>query len=81
MLSFLLQARDDPSLLVPAEKLWKTRSDTVTLLKRKFKNPQESLLADLARASHLFPDIEKSLQTARPVGMELETEEAYTFLK
>jgi SNF2 family DNA or RNA helicase len=79
--SFHLQANDDRSLLVPAEKVWKERSSTLTFLKRKFENPQERLLADLGRASRLFPAIEDSLRTARPKELKLDTEQAYTFLR
>jgi len=78
---FLLQAKDDRSLLVPVEAVWKTRSSTLTFLKRRFENPQEQLLADLGKASRLFPAIETSLQTARPVGLELDAEQAYSFLR
>ncbi|HEX6553345.1 MAG TPA: DEAD/DEAH box helicase [Ktedonobacteraceae bacterium] len=80
-ISFQLQANDDRSLLVPAEMVWKERSDTLTFLKRKFENPQERLLADLGKASRLFPTIEESLKTACPVGLKLSTEQAYTFLR
>ena len=80
-ISFLLQANDDRSLLVPSEKVWKERSSTLTFLKRKFENPQERLLADLGKASRLFPEIEESLKTARPMGLRLNTEQAYAFLR
>ncbi|MCD6207416.1 MAG: hypothetical protein J7J06_05410 [Methanosarcinales archaeon] len=78
---FFLQATDDPSLLIPAETVWKTRSKTLTFLKRKFKNPQEQLLADLGRASQVFPEIEASLEDARPVGFGMSTSQAYAFLR
>jgi len=80
-LGFFLQAKDDPSLLIPADAVWKTRSETLTFLKRKFKNPQEQLLADLGRASRTYPPIERSLQDARPVGFDMSTEQAYSFLR
>ncbi len=79
--SFLLQANDDKSLLVPAERVWKERSNTLTFLKRKFENPQERLLADLGKASRLFPTIEESLKTARPRELALNTQQAYAFLR
>lgn len=78
---FFLQANDDRSLLVPADEVWKTRSSTLTFLKRKFENAQEQLLADLGKASRAFPAIERSLQTARPVELELNAEQAYSFLR
>lgn len=79
--SFHLQANDDRSLLVPAETVWKERSSTLTFLKRTFENPQERLLADLGRASRLFPTIEESLRTARPGDVRLTTPQAYAFLR
>lgn len=78
---FFLQAKDDRSLLVPADEVWKTRSSTLTFLKRRFENAQEQLLADLGKASRAFSAIEKSLQTARPAGLELNAEQAYSFLR
>ncbi len=78
---FYLQANDDRSLIVPAEKVWTERSSTLTFLKRKFENPQERLLADLGKASRLFPAIEESLKAAHPQQLELSTEQAYTFLR
>jgi len=80
-LGFFLQARDDRSLLVPAGEVWRTRSDVLTLLKKRLKDPQEQLLADLGKAARIFPLLEKSLETARPVDLEMEIEEAYSFLR
>ena len=79
--SFHLQASDDRSLLVPAKKVWGTRSGVITFLKRRFENPQERLLTDLGRASRLFPAIDESLKTACPVGVSLGIEQAYSFLR
>ena len=79
--SFHLQANDDHSLLVPAENAWQERSEALTFLSRKFDHPQERLLADLGRASRLFPLIEESLKMARPQELFLSTEQAYMFLR
>ncbi len=79
-LTFHLQANDDKSLLVPAEKVWET-DDALTILKRRFENPQEKLLEDLGRASEIFPEIKNSLQTARPVCIDIDTDRAYEFLR
>jgi SNF2 family DNA or RNA helicase len=78
---YFLQANDDRSLLVPADKVWRERSSTLTFLKRQFENPQERLLSDLGKASRLFPTIEESLKTARPQAVRLTTDEAYKFLR
>jgi SNF2 family DNA or RNA helicase len=80
-LSFFLQSKEDRSLLVPASDVWRTRSGALTLLKKRLKNPQEQLLADLGRAVRVFPGLEKSLDRARPTSLEMETEAAYDFLR
>ncbi len=80
-LSYLLQATDDPSLLVPAEAVWRQRSTAARLLGRRITNPQEFLLAGLGRAARIFPPLEPSLRTARPVGCELSTNEAFAFVR
>ncbi|MDD4162232.1 MAG: DEAD/DEAH box helicase, partial [Methanothrix sp.] len=66
---------------VPAKEVWQTRSRALTFLKKRLKNPQEQLLADLGKASRVFPLMEKCLESARPTGLEMQTEEAYTFLR
>ncbi len=80
-LAFFLQAKDDRSLLVPAKEVWQTKSRALTFLKRRLKNPQEQLLADLGKASRVVPLMEKCLESARPTGLEMQTEEAYSFLR
>jgi len=80
-ISFHLQAVEDRSLMIPSEKVWASRGSTLTFLKRKFENPQERLLADLAKASRVFPAIEVSLKTTRPSGLALDTPKAYQFLR
>ncbi len=80
-LRYFLQASDDPSLLVPAEKVWREAKDALQFLNRKFDHPQEKLLADLGKACRLYPPIEDSLHSARPDSAQLTTQQAYTFLK
>ncbi len=55
--------------------------DTITYLNKKFNNPQERLLEDLAVASKVFIPIERSLYDAVPVECKLSMEEAYSFLR
>ena len=80
-LEFLLQASDDPSLLVPASTVWKARGKTLTYLNRRFEEPQERLLTALGYASRIFSPLERSLRQRRPTAAHLSTEEAYTFLR
>ena len=80
-LEYLLQATDDPSLLVPAGEVWRQTGRTVRFLNRRFDQPQERLLAGLGRASRLFPALEPSLRTARPETATLTTPQAYDFVR
>ena len=80
-LRYLLQARDDPSLLVPADVVWRERGSTLRFLNRMFDAPQERLLIGLGQASRLFPPIESSLRSAHPEGCPLKVEQAYAFIR
>ena len=80
-LRYMLQASDDPSLLVPAERLWSAQGDDLHLLNHRIDGAQERLLAGLGLAARLFPPIMNSLRTARPQVCTLSTDEAYAFLR
>jgi non-specific serine/threonine protein kinase len=78
-LRFALQAADEPSLVVEAERVWRSRG-RLTALARHLDSPQETLLAELGRASRLYPELERALRTARPAALDLDTEGAHHFL-
>jgi SNF2 family DNA or RNA helicase len=77
---YLLQAADDPSLLVPAETAWSAKGRKAGVLKRGEFNAREYLLAALGQASGICPNIESSLRTSAPHGYSLDTMGAYEFL-
>jgi SNF2 family DNA or RNA helicase len=79
-LELLLQATDEPSLLVPAAEVWRA-GHSLTTLARRVEHPQEQLLADLGRASRLYPELERALRAARPAALELDTIGAHRFLR
>jgi non-specific serine/threonine protein kinase len=79
-LDFLLQAADDPSLLVPAADVWKARG-ALKVLRRTLEQPQERLLEDLGRALRLVPGLAPALRGAKPTGMAMDAERAYGFLR
>ncbi|MFN2164983.1 MAG: DEAD/DEAH box helicase, partial [Anaerolineae bacterium] len=81
ILRFMLQAHDDPSLLVPAEEVWHARGGTLRALNRHFQGAQEHVLAELGLAARLFPPILESLRTVRPASCTLTVDEAYAFLR
>jgi hypothetical protein len=80
-LRFLLQATDDPSLIVPAERVWEETGDALSAFSRRLERPQERFLADLGRAARLFPPLDTGLVGARPSTCRLTTGEAYQFLR
>ncbi|MDQ4075585.1 MAG: DEAD/DEAH box helicase, partial [Chloroflexota bacterium] len=80
-LEFLLQATDDPSLIVPATLVWREQGPIFTYLHRRFEQPQERLLAALGYAARVFPPIDASLRRTAPERAHLSPMEAFTFLK
>lgn len=76
-LEFALQATDTPSLLVDAERIWTDGSSLASYL----DDPQETLLAELGRASRLYPDLDDALREAMPTGLDLDSAGAHRFLK
>lgn len=80
-LHFLLQARDDPSLLAPAAEVWSKGGKSLQLLNRHFEQPQQKLLTGLGFATRLFGPLERGLQTAQPTEVMLTSSEAFGFLR
>ncbi|MFC7710091.1 SNF2-related protein [Micromonospora lupini] len=77
-LEFGLQAADEPGLHIDAGEVW--RAHTLDGLADRTASPQETLLAELGRASRLWPDLDAALRTAAPEAMELDVEGAHRFL-
>ncbi|HEV3261901.1 MAG TPA: SNF2 helicase-associated domain-containing protein, partial [Gemmataceae bacterium] len=77
---YLLQAVEDPSLLLPAEDAWAARGRRAAVLRRGAFKPQEYLLSSLGHASALCPRIEDSLKAPAPAGYELDVTAAHEFL-
>ena len=79
-LDYLLQAADEPSLIVPADQVWDTGSRTLEAVGGRFTDPQEALVRGLSEAARLFRPIDASLSEARPTGRQLTPAEAAAFL-
>ncbi|HVW29702.1 MAG TPA: DEAD/DEAH box helicase [Polyangiaceae bacterium] len=79
LLRFLLQSPDDPSLMVAASEVW-SGGEGLSKLGRAFRDPAESLLEALGRATRLFPPIERALAGAKPDSIELDPATAWAFL-
>jgi SNF2 family DNA or RNA helicase len=80
-LHYLIQARDDPSLIIPADTVWKSAGGALNTLGRRFDQPQEKLLAGLGYAGRIFDPIAASLKEKSPTHFDLDTREAYAFLR
>jgi SNF2 family DNA or RNA helicase len=74
---YLIQAAHDPSLLIPAEDVWKGKD--IPSLDEKF-DAHEYLLLSLGQASKICGHIEASLRKSTPAGYTLDANGAYEFL-
>ena len=79
-ITFHLQARDDPSLLIPAEEIWERRATGHNYLFSRSRHPEEEFLADLGRAVRIFPGLATGLKSACPRAVAIEKDEIYPFL-
>jgi SNF2 family DNA or RNA helicase len=77
---YLLQARDDPSLLIPVGEAWAPRGRTAGVFSSRGFQPREYLLTALGQAASLCPPVEASLKTAAPAGFPTDTNGAFRFL-
>ncbi|HVD79493.1 MAG TPA: DEAD/DEAH box helicase [Propionibacteriaceae bacterium] len=77
---FGLQAADEPSLFVDADAVWRSRGKKLPALARHVHAPQETFLAELGKASRLYPELDSALRSPRPLGLSLDTEGAHQFL-
>ncbi|MBU8856361.1 MULTISPECIES: DEAD/DEAH box helicase [unclassified Micromonospora] len=75
---FGLHPADEPGLVVDAAHIWQRPAPA---LAARGVEPQETLLAELGRASRLWPEVDTALRTAAPEGMELDAEGAHRFLR
>ncbi len=77
LIRFLLQPVEDPAGVLPAGELWRTSS---RFSPERRAAAQDRLLADLVRASRLFPPIGRGLQERLPKTVEVTAAEAYSLL-
>ena len=75
----LLQSTEDPSLLVPAEDVWQD-GPALQSLRHSLDSPQAHLLADLGRATRLWPGLEAALANPHPSEVVLDAAGGQRFL-
>ena len=77
---YLLQATDDPTLLVPTADAWITRGRKAAALAKMGTDLHEALLGSLGQAAGVCPRIEESLRSRKPSGYSLDARGAHEFL-
>ena len=81
VLKFMLQSKNDPSLIVPVEEVWKDHRSAANAMIRKFTEyPEEFLLQAIGTAQAVYPPIRKSLMAPAPSQLTLHSEEVYDLL-
>ncbi|WP_425058861.1 RNA polymerase-associated protein RapA [Sporomusa carbonis] len=78
--AYLLQAVDDPSLIITAKDAWKGTGKTAQVFKERAFSVNEFLLTALGQAAGICPNVEESLKAAKPAGFTVDTAGAYAFL-
>ncbi|WP_411710952.1 DEAD/DEAH box helicase [Micromonospora craniellae] len=74
--AFGLRTADESGLHVAAGQVWRGEGGAVA-----GAQPQETLLAELGRASRLWPELDAALRTATPEALELDADGAHRFLR
>ena len=77
---YLLQAADDPSLIVDADLVWDAADARVDLGGMRVGDAHEALIRGLAEAARLFDPLRPSLTQSRPAGIDLDTDDAADLL-
>jgi SNF2 family DNA or RNA helicase len=79
-LELLLQAVDEPGLVVSAADVWRAGGRSARMLGRVVREPQEQLLRTLGEAARVFEPLEVALRTSHPTGVTLDAAQAWRFL-
>jgi SNF2 family DNA or RNA helicase len=79
-LEYLVQSREDPSLLIDVSEFWQNSATAFIALGKKMERPVEKILTGLGYAARLCPALLPSLQTSTPTSHIFSTDEAYHFM-
>ncbi len=77
---YLLQGRDDPSLLLPVADAWAPKGRVATVFRKSSFDSREYLLTALGQAASLCAEVEASLKSAAPGGYRTDARGAHAFL-
>ncbi len=75
----LLQATDDPSLVVDTQEVWRSGA-ALRQAARTLEMPHEVLLSELARALPCYPELSLALREPAPTALEVDLAGVYQFL-
>ncbi len=78
--NYLLQARNDPSLLIPAGTVWQAKTAKSPVFRYPGFQPREHMLFSLGQAAGVCARIEESLKSPAPAGYGLDVAGAHDFL-
>ena len=79
-LTLNLQLEADPPVVVDAKRIWASSPSAQIVDGHRIERPQEFLLAELGRASRIYPELESALGAPHPTAVDLTTAEAARFL-
>jgi len=81
VLEFQVAAKKDPSLRMPLQDYWRSRSTQQKQLQTQFgDNFEQHLLTNLGYAARIYPQLWQGLETDKPVNITLSLDDAFTFL-
>jgi SNF2 Helicase protein len=79
-LAYLLQAHQDPSLMLPASEAWSAPQRTARLVRRSGFDIHEYLLHAFGEAARLYPLVGESLRGEMSAGVDLDAAGAVAFV-
>lgn len=81
ILRYMLQAQQDPSLVVTAEQIWEEQDNVLSYVNQRYGHPGQALIDALTDCVRICPPIRRSLGTPNPTHARLSVDEAYDFLQ
>ena len=81
-LAFEVAPKDDPSLKLPLEDYWPMGTKQQKQAQKQLgEDFEQNLLLNLGYASRIYPALWQGLETDQPVGIDLDLDAAFNFLK
>jgi SNF2 family DNA or RNA helicase len=82
ILDFQVASKTDPSLRIPLEDYWRSRTTEQKKLQKQLGgNFEQHLLTNLGYAARIYPQLWTGLETDEPAQIHLTLDDAFTFLQ